>query len=94
MHVIKQPEMGRFNYREPKIPQFGSSNATKFPLVILYADAKLKPLFPYFLEAINSNIELARKKEHKILIERIGDDKSTRFKLTIDGKKIVMVDLV
>lgn len=84
--------IGSFNYREPQVLYIRRA-PKRFPKVTLHGNLALKPLFPYFLELVNSLIELDLKRDHKISVEQVGGEKSTKFKFTIDGKRIVMASL-
>ncbi len=84
--------IGEFRYREPLVRQTAKA-IKRFPVVTLYADPRLGSLLPYFQQYINASVELNVKKSHKIIIEQVGPDQEKRFKLTIDGKKIVMISM-
>jgi len=90
--VTKLDEIGKFKYREPLIPDVGSVQ-NRFPLVTLLGDQSLKPLFPYFQEIINAQVELDFRKDHILTIQQVGDQNSRRFKLILDNKKIIMLTL-
>lgn len=86
--MIKLDVIGKFRYREPKIQQVSRAK-DHYPVVTLYGDLSLKPFFAFFQQVINTQIALKSHREHSVVVETIGK----RFRLTVDQKKTIMVDM-
>ncbi len=78
--------LGSFIYRE-KVNFFARKNQ---PQITLRGDVRLKILFPYFQEVINSQVELDPKKDHVVEVER---GEGNKFTFTIDHKKIFVANI-
>lgn len=76
-------EIGRFVYRESKIPQFGR-HVKKPSIVTVFADPVYRIFFPYFVQVINEEIDLDTRSDHRVDVELIADQK---FKFLIDNAK-------
>ncbi len=85
--MTKLDVIGKFRYKEPAVQQTSRAK-DHYPIVTLYGDQSLKPLFGYFQQVINSKVLLKVGHEHEVVIEQVDG----RFRLIIDGKKILMID--
>lgn len=90
--MTKFQEIGRFRYREPKIPHIAKQEG-RYPLVVLYGDQAFRPLVPFFIDAINDGLQLEAKHDHKVVVEQLGEGKERRFRLTVNEKKMLMVNV-
>lgn len=85
---MKHDVIGKFRYREPAVQQTARAKS-HYPVVTVYGDQALQPLFGYLQQVINSRVVLKTNKEHEVLVEHVDG----RLRLTFDGKKILMLEI-